>query len=60
MYFLPSDEFQIREKRFINFAASDERHQSYISFAGTVNERVLDDKVLITRRVDQASEIQLE
>src|SRR3954466_12369230 len=28
MYFLPSDEFQIREKRFIKFAASDERNES--------------------------------
>src|SRR4051812_38118715 len=28
MYFLPSDEFQIREKRFIKFAARDERDES--------------------------------
>jgi hypothetical protein len=37
MYFLPSDEFQIREKRFISFAASDECREIYRWLAGSVN-----------------------
>jgi hypothetical protein len=41
MYFLPSDEFQIREKRFISFAASDERSEIYRPATESVNECVL-------------------
>jgi hypothetical protein len=41
MYFLPSDEFQIREKRFISFAASDERREIYRPATESVNECVL-------------------
>jgi len=37
MYFFPSDEFQIREKRFIEFAVSGERGGIYRLLTPRVN-----------------------
>jgi hypothetical protein len=45
MYFLPSDEFQIREKRFIKFAANDERHESYRPLTSSVNGWVFQEEL---------------
>ena len=39
MYFFPSDEFQIREKRFIEFAVNGERRAIYRPFTQGVNAR---------------------